>query len=226
MKRLLSFLISFFALIAIVLMSIHTVIFNADFFVEKFTENNTAERLNVSETDLYNANFELLAYVQDFTDNMDIEIIVNGESESFFNQKEKDHMVDVKALYLNSKVVFNLSLLAFVILNVILRFFYPKDKFSIYRQGLYDASIVIGTILAAIVFYALIDFNAFWTSFHKVFFSNDLWLLNPATDRMIVMYQLNFFYDMVFNIFTMLAFYLSAYIIGMHFDLLKEKLFK
>ncbi len=226
MKRLLSFLISFFALIAIILISIHSVIFNADFFVEKFTENNTAESLNISETDLYNANFKLLAYVQDSVDDMDYEIMVDGQSESFFNQKEKDHMVDVKVLYLNSVYARNLSLMAFVLLFVISSFIYPKEKLKTYRQGLYDALIVIGTLLAAIAFYALIDFNAFWTSFHKVFFTNDLWLLNPATDRMIVMYQLNFFYDMVFNIFIMLTLYLSAYIILMHYDLLKGKLFK
>ena len=33
-----------------------------------------------------------------------------------------------------------------------------------------------------------------------MFFSNDLWMLNPATDRMIRMFEQQFFFDMVARI--------------------------
>ena len=50
---------------------------------------------------------------------------------------------------------------------------------------------------AVIGIWAAVDFNNFWVSFHHVFFTNDLWMLDPAESRMIRMFQEAFFADMV-----------------------------
>ena len=65
-------------------------------------------------------------------------------------------------------------------------------------------------ILAAVFFamlagWAYVDFDAFWTTFHKLAFRNDLWLLNPATDLMINLFPAQFFSSMVFRIVGMFA---------------------
>ena len=44
------------------------------------------------------------------------------------------------------------------------------------------------------------DFNAVFTLFHEIFFDNDLWIFDPATDYMIRMLPEGFFYDFVFRI--------------------------
>ena len=41
---------------------------------------------------------------------------------------------------------------------------------------------------------------ASFTLFHEIFFTNDLWLFDPATDYMIRMLPEGFFYDMVMRI--------------------------
>lgn len=226
MKRLLALSISFFTLLALLLSSIHMVIFNPSYFEKKFTQNNTSEVVGVSESDLYQANQILLEYIVDKRDNMDFNIVVNGFEESYFNQREKDHMVDVKALYVNSVMVRN-SAYSIAFFSFILLFFVYKTKsLIVYRRGLYEALALMGSFIAAIAFYAMIDFDAFWTSFHQVFFTNDLWLLNPFTDRMIMMYTLDFFYGMVFNIFILIALSFIGYSIMLHLDLIKGKLKK
>jgi integral membrane protein (TIGR01906 family) len=53
---------------------------------------------------------------------------------------------------------------------------------------------IITAVLAAI------DFAGFWTVFHKIFFRNDLWLLNPSTDFLIRMMPQRFFVGMVTHI--------------------------
>lgn len=44
------------------------------------------------------------------------------------------------------------------------------------------------------------DFNKYFTYFHLIFFSNDLWQLDPRTDLMIQMLPENFFSSMALNI--------------------------
>lgn len=44
------------------------------------------------------------------------------------------------------------------------------------------------------------DFNKYFFLFHEIFFNNDLWLLDPATDLMIRMLPEEFFADMLIRI--------------------------
>ncbi|MFQ9799458.1 MAG: DUF1461 domain-containing protein [Clostridia bacterium] len=39
--------------------------------------------------------------------------------------------------------------------------------------------------MAILVILFMKDFNRYFTIFHLLFFDNDLWILNPATDLMI-----------------------------------------
>ena len=63
----------------------------------------------------------------------------------------------------------------------------------------------------------LADFTGFWTTFHQLFFTNDLWLLNPATDRMINLFPEAFFSHLVIRILLwFLAFYLPCLIVAFY----------
>jgi len=64
-------------------------------------------------------------------------------------------------------------------------------------------------VIAALGLYAALDFNSFWTSFHLLFFSNNLWLLDPSTDILIMMVPGEFFFDLVIRIILLFA---SAFI--------------
>jgi len=58
-----------------------------------------------------------------------------------------------------------------------------------------------------------VDFTSFWVSFHHLFFTNDLWLLNPETDVLIMMVPQQFFSDLVARIiirFVSVFFVLNA----------------
>ena len=78
-------------------------------------------------------------------------------------------------------------------------------------------------LIAFIVMAALIDFNTFWTNFHLIFFRNDLWLLNPNTDRLILMVPLNFFITLVTRIIIVSVVGLSAMIGLVYFFVRKER---
>ena len=59
------------------------------------------------------------------------------------------------------------------------------------------------SIIFAILIYAAIDFNSFWIQFHYLFFTNDLFFLDPNTEILINMVPEQFFFDLVMRIILM-----------------------
>lgn len=190
-------------LVMIVLISsVEKVAFSKDFYQNKYKELNTAESMSMSEDDLNKATDVLLDYIKGTVSTVDLKVKVNNETVEMFNEKEKDHMVDVKNLFqnvVNAKRVMIVLVVAAVIL-------YSRKKdyenARLSKDVVKTAGFMMLLFFGGIIFFALIDFNAFWTQFHKVFFSNDLWLLDPRTDRMINMFPEAFFSAMVIRIIT------------------------
>lgn len=199
MKKLLSFAIAAFFL-ANVVTSISLVAFNTHFYDTFYSSNETAEQLDMSHDDLMKGTVHLLDYMNEKEDDLDVSVVVNGTSVAMYNQKEIDHMVDVLDLYRAAKSVQLVFYAFFVIMLVywlvVARKTMLKDLFEASKLALG----IIGVIMGSLLIMAVVDFNWFWTVFHQVLFDNELWLLNPQTDRLIVMVPLNFFKQLIFSI--------------------------
>lgn len=129
-----------------------------------------------------------------------------GEGEilaPYFSASEIDHMVDVYALF---KLMRMLTILTLGIVAVSLYTFSRRMG----RKGALKmiGSSAIGILVALSLFSVIVamNFHAAWFKFHQIFFSNDLWLMDPEKDLMIQMLPEPFFFGMVKRIgFTMLA---------------------
>ena len=186
--------------VVLMLTSIDIIVFNKAFFHKQYTKLNTAESMNMSIDDLDKATDVLLDYIKGKEDSIDLEVVVSGERVEMFNQREKDHMVDVRDLYVMMLEV-RRGLMVFVALVALVAL--GLFDFMNYRQSarnIMDSFKGVLLVIGAIGFYAILDFNSFWTMFHELLFSNDLWLLDPRTDRMINMFPEPFFKAMVMRI--------------------------
>ena len=214
MKSFISFIWGLMFIVCAAVFSIQSIALDPDFYTTRYEQMELASDLNVSNQDLNDSIIVLLDYIQDERQDMDITITRNGQAVEAFNTKEKTHMVDVKALYQNAITV---GIVCFVFVIGILVYFFVKEKklmISYLSKGMIQASICLGIVLLFFGMWIAYDFTGFWTWFHTVFFSNDLWLLNPATDRLIMMVPLNFFYTLVSNIIIMtIAIWAFAYFI-------------
>lgn len=172
-------------------------VFNERFFETQYKALNTAESMNMSGEDLMLATHTLLDYLQNKRDDINVEVVVEGKNVPMFNQKEIDHMVDVKDLFtgLNS-----LQMAAYVIFIILIVALTITNRMSSLTNSIYRALGVYLFVIGGIALYAFIDFSGFWVIFHKVLFSNDLWLLNPNTDRMINMFPEVFFNRLVIRV--------------------------
>jgi len=173
--------------------------FNLNFYKTEYAKLNVAADVGCSYEELITATEVLLDYTADRREDMVVTAVIDGAEREVFNKREKDHMVDVKALYLSADVVRKVCIAA-----VVLIYFLNYGQKGILKdlsRAFPNVSMIFLIVIGAIALYAAVDFNSFWTNFHHVFFTkNDFWLLNPATDLMIRFFPEQFFADIVLRI--------------------------
>lgn len=100
---------------------------------------------------------------------------------------EISHMVDVKVLYTYLRIAAVTSIIVAISLSFIMYKFDKKELYKTYKL-LYLGPLVFVLFVGG---YLLIDFNAAFTAFHHIFFTNDDWLLYN-TDVLIILLPQNF----------------------------------
>lgn len=203
-------------IVFLLLSSIDMNCFNVTFFEEQYRELNTAESLQMPQEDLMKATTTLLDYLRGDVDSIEVDVRINGVPQEAFNDREKAHMVDVRALYQHAMIV-RWGALGGIILSLALSIVERRRHFlSVLSAGLLQVSVLFILFLCLQGVWIMADFNGFWTTFHQLFFTNDLWLLNPYTDLMINLFPEAFFNHLVVRIILwFLAFYVPAAIIAL-----------
>ena len=111
---------------------------------------------------------------------------VDGTEYAAFNQKEQQHMADVQDLFRLCRFIAWLGW-GFVLFGGLST--RRKIAWRTFRRTL----LAILGMVAAIIVLACIDFDSLFILFHKIAFTNDLWLLNPQTDLLIRLMPTEFF---------------------------------
>ena len=180
-----------------ILFSVFTVANTNSFYTEQYIAIGAEDATGMSIEDLNKTTAMLLDYLNDRRDDLNLQVEKWGEMEQVFDDRETSHMVDVKNLYSNAAKVMYFCL---IVSAVILIYLFVKDgKVGFFTGAIkgYKGAIAISLILIVILGAAFtFGFNTFWTMFHKVVFTNDLWLLDPRVSTMINMYPLPFWLAM------------------------------
>lgn len=180
--------------------AIFTLSFNSRYYDKMYSKLSVAETIGISDSDLHEATTGLLDYIKGDRIDLNIKVYIDGESVEMFNQKEKDHMVDVKNLY-HSVYKFRAISTIFVAIMILLSMGVGDYvNFKLNRNILQASIIFLLLVVAFVGSYAVLDFESFWIDFHKLVFTNDLWLLNPNVDRLIMMVPYEFFLGLVMQI--------------------------
>lgn len=196
-NRALAFVWGWLLLIVCVSGSIHAVALNEDFYITRYESMDLSQQLHVSSDDLNNSIRLLLDYIRDDTDSLEATITIDGHEQETFNEREKCHMVDVKALYQSCIRVGIVSFIGLLILFFYFCFSQGKKALAYLTKGFLHACGCLLIVFVLFGFWVLTDFTGFWTWFHTIFFNNQLWLLDPATDFMINMLPETIFYQLV-----------------------------
>ena len=108
-----------------------------------------------------------------------------------FSNKEILHMKDVKSVM---NFIFDLGKILSIVFCILAFVLYSYFKVYIYKLIFYSLSLFL-SILVFLGTSFLLFFQELFIIFHQIAFNNDLWILNPNEDYLLMMYPEDFFRD-------------------------------
>jgi integral membrane protein (TIGR01906 family) len=197
--------------------------FYRPFFSYQYDKLNVMETIETDKETLMEMTEVLLSYMRGRRESLDATAVVAGQEREFYSQREKDHMVDVLELYNLLFTVRNLTFWLFLFMLTGMALFKYDIGFLLSRccREVLAGFLILIVILAGVI---ALDFDRAFTVFHLLFFSNDLWILNPSVDLLINMVPLPFFIDISVFIGIMVL-VKSALVIGLSTWYLKRTAF-
>ena len=124
-----------------------------------------------------------------------INIVVEKDEKPFtlFNEREVDHLKDVKGLF---QVVYKILLgsLVYALIFIGLSLFWWREKKRLGRGLFFGGCLTLALMLVLGVVIA-VDFDQFFLQFHMLSFANDFWMLDPARDYLIMLFPQGFWFD-------------------------------
>jgi integral membrane protein (TIGR01906 family) len=211
-------------LILIVCTSVALPTFFLPFYGSQFDKHGVAEDVAIDKGDLMDVTRHMLGYMNGRNEDLVVFAVINGEEREFFNQREKDHMVDVRDLFEIGFIVRNIAFFLLAFLVLLMAFLKINIMQTLARccREVTTGFLLLAAILVAVI---AMDFDRAFTVFHLLFFDNDLWILNPATDLLIRIVPIGFFTDISAVIGGLIAFMSAAVIFGGTWYLHKAKPF-
>ena len=188
---------------------------------EKYHVLDSLPEMSMSEEDgLMAVTHHMMKYLRGDQDapELQIEVEMGGERRGFFTEREILHMEDVRNLFIGAQRLRAAALILAAVLGACL-FWQGKvrdgKKGARWKQGaepLNEArqqsyfgiclakGLLIGTglFLALCVLLGVIvasDFTNAFITFHHIFFTNDLWILDPSVDMLVNIVPEGFFFD-------------------------------
>ncbi|ADJ26858.1 integral membrane protein TIGR01906 [Dehalogenimonas lykanthroporepellens BL-DC-9] len=157
-----------------------------------FDRYNVAAVTGLEQAELEKAADGLIDYFNSSEEYIELTVLKDGEPFVLFNEREVIHLYDVKGL-----IRLDYRILAGTAGYILL-----AGAFLLYRSmprlasaPLFWGGAVTLAGLGAATLAAVVDFDALFTQFHLISFANDLWLLNPATDYLIMLFPGPFWQD-------------------------------
>lgn len=198
-----SAVIMMFLLIGVLLLTSFQVAIYGDsqyrFYEREYKKYQVADSLNMTMDNIMDVTDQMMAYLIGNKAELSVITDVDGETQDFFNEQDRFHMGEVKNLFLGGLKIRNIMLVA-VLLILILLAARKADMIKLLSRAYFVTLGITGVITIVLGGLFASDFDKYFRIFHEIFFDNDQWMFDPATDYMIRMLPEGFFYDFVFRI--------------------------
>lgn len=189
--------VSMLLILGVLYSLVEGLMFDRHFFEKQYRQYGQAEWIGMSHEDLMKTTDKLLLHMEGKSEDMVVYATVDGIEREVFNEQETVHMQDVNALIRGFSTF---RYIAFGVAAAALASFFfvcRKERLKQLAKILLYACLCLFGIFAVLGLWATIDFTSFWTSFHLLLFTNDLWLMDPSTSIMINMFPAQFFSNFI-----------------------------
>jgi integral membrane protein (TIGR01906 family) len=162
-------------MLILILSALHAVGTDDGLYFKLQTEAGILPEAGVSEDELRSIDRRLSDYLRGDSTAL--------EQDSPFNDREMAHMADCLGLFALLRKVRS-RLIPWAVLLIVGGAYLLQNRKKA-RHCAWLAPLILLVPLGAFALWAAIDFDGAFTFFHRVLFSNDLWLLDPRTDLLI-----------------------------------------
>jgi integral membrane protein (TIGR01906 family) len=170
-----------------------------------FARYDVARRTGLTPAQLREVAQAFIDYFSGARPSLDVVVELGGARRPLFNQRELKHMHDVRDLILAAD---RWRLLAGAVLVAMpaLGFAFLRSSFlaPFAKLCVAGALLTVG-LLGAFAGLSLGDFGDAFVRFHELMFDNDLWILDPTRDYLIVLFPEGFWFDATIRIATSTA---------------------
>jgi integral membrane protein (TIGR01906 family) len=183
--------------------SLRGLVTDRDFMLRGFRDNQVAATTGLDDPQLQRIADAFVTYFQSPPGQIQMQVTAFGQSRPLFNDREVAHMEDVQALI---QVFFRLQIVAAaaVLLRLGFALVFDRGVVPLGREMLWSTGLMVGLVVLVAVL-SLLDFDALWTRFHQIAFRNDLWLLDPRTDYLIMLFPEPFWFTATIRMATSVA---------------------
>jgi integral membrane protein (TIGR01906 family) len=157
--------------------------------------NDIANRTGLPTDQLNRGADQIKDYFNNDEELLDLQVEYAGADVSLYKEREILHMIDVKALMKGVFAIANWSGVVLLFLLAVGLITLKQDVFPLLLRSLKWSAIGTGAFLVVFGGTAVIDFGWLFTQFHFLSFANDLWLLDPYNDYLIIMFPQQFFFE-------------------------------
>lgn len=190
------------AVIAAFVFSIWTAVYGDShyrFYKKEYQKYEVTEELDMNIDHVMYVTEHMMNYLIGKEEKLSVVTTVEGKEQDFFNERDRLHMSDVRNLFMGGIKVGVICLIAAAVILTVLK--KREEDWKRLFSRTYSIALGVWLVIGVLLGIAFsIDFTTCFTIFHKIFFTNDLWLFDPATDYMIRMLPEGFFLDMVIRI--------------------------
>jgi integral membrane protein (TIGR01906 family) len=196
----------------VILGNVQDVAGDRDFYANEFVKYDVGRVTGLDPAQLAVVSDAFIAYLRDPSARLDVEVTINGARRPLFSQREIAHMEDVQKIFGLVRQV-RLGAGALLLILPLLGLVMGGSAF-LSRLG---TLLTIGGVWTVVVLglaglLSLIDFSQAFVRFHELAFSNDLWMLDPRTDYLIMLFPEGFWLDATLRIAMLSA--IEAVVVG------------
>ena len=177
-----------------------------------FNKYEISQRTGLSQEELGKSASGLILYFNSGEEYISLTVVKNDKPFELFNQREVEHLKDVKGLIRLDYWVL-LGTLAYILAYASFHLLYGRTRHwrPLLRSTAWGSGLTI-TLMLALGLGALLGFDQLFYQFHLLSFANDLWKLDPAKDYLIMLFPRGYFYDV--TLFCALATTTWAVVLG------------
>lgn len=170
----------------------YTSILSPQFFHGEIDAYKLEEKRQVEPGELKNAADHLVDYLKDRKESPQLQISWQNDECNYFNERELEHLKEIEGIF---RFLDRMWLWCFALGILCLLFLWKRKATKECFKGILLIQAAFIVILLILLVWMAVDLRGCINCLHRWFFTNELWILNPAKDKLIWLFPSKLFWD-------------------------------